>query len=86
MEENKKSGLCIAALVCGLVSILLNPMYLVSLAAIILGAIGLGKSMNPKGFALTGVIAGAATLLFGCLFDTLISLLTMGLGLPAFFI
>lgn len=85
MEERKYSGVCIAAFVCALVSIFINPVYLVSVAAIILGIIGLSKHLYPKGFALTGVIVGSITLLT-CVVDVILSIVTFGMYLPFIFI
>ena len=58
--EKKSNGLGIASFVCGLIAILgcCNPFYLVSLAALILGIVGVCMKDAPKGMAITGIILG----------------------------
>ena len=60
-EKKKKSGLCIAALVIGIVSIFWVPGTLLGLAAVIMGIIGLAKHKSPKGCAVWAIILGGFT-------------------------
>ena len=63
VTQKKTSGVAIAAFVCGLVSFLCcNPFYLVSLAAVILGIIGLCTAAEPKWMTITGLILGAVAI------------------------
>lgn len=64
-EQNKPkdgSGMAIAAMVCGIVSIVLNCIFFIafpsSIAAIILGIICLAKKKIGKGMAIAGLVCG----------------------------
>lgn len=75
------SGISIAALVCAIVSIFFNPLYLISLLAIIFGIIGLLTSWNrPKGCATAGLILGIIFLCIDFVFDLIMLPLTFGLS------
>ncbi len=64
-EEKKTSGLSIASLVCGIVSLvccfLTGPL---SIAAIVLGIIALVKKSAGKGMAIGGIITSAVAIIF----------------------
>lgn len=80
-EAPKNSGVAIAALVCGIVGFFINPVYLVSLAAIILGIVGLAaKDNQPKGMATTGLVLGCVSLVMQFIADLLLSVFTLGLS------
>ena len=56
-QPPKNNGVGIAALVCGLVSLCCcNPLYLVSLAAIVLGIIGMCTKGCSTGLSLSGLL------------------------------
>lgn len=75
----KKNGWAIAALVCGIVSLCCcNPMYMVSLAAIITGIIGLMGNKGSKGMAITGIVLGGVAVLIGIVLDILLLPFTFG--------
>jgi hypothetical protein len=63
------NGLAIAALICGIASIVLCFVFAPGVAAIVLGAIGLGKAKQlggkGKGQAIAGIVLGAVSLLAG---------------------
>lgn len=87
--EEKKSGngLGIAALVCGIVSFCcLNPLYLVSAAAIILGIVALCKKGENKVMPIVGLCLGGGSLLLGMVVDIIITICTMGAGFFSFLI
>ena len=81
MREKKTSGLAIAALICGIVSNLpfLNPLYLPSLAAVILGIVGLTRP-SGKVMAIVGLILGAIALIGGLVWDIIMLPITFGVG------
>ncbi len=73
----KESGVGVAAMICGIVSFLCNPFYLVVMAAVILGIVGIATANGrPKGMAITGLILGIVAT--GC--QIIIDILTLGVG------
>ena len=66
-EEKKTDALAVGSLVCGICSFVINPSYLVSMAAIVLGCIGLFQNKNSKGMKIAGIATGAASILLGWL-------------------
>lgn len=77
----KKNGWAIAALVCGIVSLCCcNSMYMVSLAAIITGIIGLMGDKGSKGMAIAGIVLGGVSALIGVVVDIITLPLTFGTG------
>ena len=80
-EKQQKNGISIAALVCGIISFCCcNPLYLVSIAAIILGIVGMSKNDGSKGMAVAGLILGAVSIIFCLIVDLVTIPLTMGFG------
>lgn len=80
VQQKRINGWAIAALICGLVSLLVtNPLYLVSLAAIILGIVGLTRA-SGKGMAVAGIITGGVAVVCGILWDIIMLPITFGLG------
>ena len=61
--KSEPKGFSITALVLGLVSILFGFTFLMPIAALIFGLIGLNKEPAGKGMALVGVIIGGLALL-----------------------
>ncbi len=76
--------MAIASLILGIVGFFLNPLYLVSIAAIVTGVIGRGN-YDQKGMATAGLILGICTFVLQCIGDILITLFTFGLGFFAIF-
>ena len=72
------SGLCLAALICGIAGFLFNPMYLVSIAALVCGIIALVQHANPRGMALAGTICGGCALVLQFIVDCILSVFTFG--------
>ena len=85
-EEKKTSGLAIASLVCGIASLIINPCYLVSLAAIVLGIIGLSLRCGGKGMALAGLLVGSGSIVIWVIIDTIATIVSGGLGFFSYFI
>ncbi len=57
--QNTASGVSIASLCCGIAGFCINPFYLVNLAAIVTGIIGIAQAGNkPKGMAIAGLALG----------------------------
>lgn len=78
---NKTSnGVGVAALVCGIICFFCNPFYLVCLAAVILGIVGLCQAGKPKGAAIAGLILGIAGTITQVIIDFLLSIFTMGIS------
>lgn len=77
-------GICIAALVLGIVGFFLNPCYIVSLLAIIFGFFGQAKNNSKKAFAIWGWALGFAAIVLQILGDLLVSLFSGGVGLFVF--
>lgn len=86
-EKKHNDGLAIAALVCGIVSFCCcNPLYLVSVAAIILGIVALVKKTESKAMSIVGLCLGGASILIGFCADLILTIASMGAGFPVFFI
>ena len=66
-EPQKASGLAIASMVCGILSIVLCCVWYLSailaIAAIVMGIINNVKKMGGKGMAIAGIVTGACGLL-----------------------
>ena len=79
-ESSKgSSGLGIASMVCGILSLTcFNPLYLVASAAVILGIISLCQKNTTKGFGIAGIICGALAILFGIILDIILLPITFG--------
>ena len=76
----KANGFSVAALTCGIISFLLNPLYLTSLGAIVLGIIGISKAKDrSKGLAITGLVLGGCALAFQIALDSVLSVFSTGL-------
>lgn len=84
-EPQKQSGIGIAAMVLGIVAFFVNPLYLCSLTALILGIIGACKKDSKKGCAITGIILGVVSVMWQIVFDFVLSIFTGGLGIVSFF-
>ena len=85
-QKPKNNGFAIAALVCGLISFFINPVYTVSLAAIILGIVALAKKNDSKAMSIIGIVLGAVSIAFGVVVDLLLTIFTAGAGFCSFFI
>ena len=80
-EKKKHSGVAIAALICGIAGFFFNPLYAVTLAAIVLGIIGIATAKDrPKGLAVTGLVLGCIALPTQLGIDLVMSVFTFGLS------
>ncbi len=70
----------IMAFVFGLVGFIFNPLYLISLAAIILGIIGQINNISKKSLAIAGWILGIVSLICQLAFDFICAASTCGVG------
>lgn len=78
-QTEKTIGL--VSLILGGVAFLINPLYGLSIAAIITGAVGIATAGGrPKTKATIGLILGIVSILFQCVLDMLVTILTMGIG------
>ena len=68
----------VAALVLGILAFFLNPCYLCSIFAIILGAIGMRGPF--RSMAMVGMILGIVSLLVQVVFDIATTILSFGVG------
>ena len=84
----KASGVALAAFICGIVGICCcNPMYLMNLAAIVLGIVGIATAHDrPKGMAIAGLCMGIGGILLQFVADLLITIFSFGTGFFSFFI
>lgn len=80
VNNNSKDGMCVASLVLGIVGFFINPIYVVSILAIIFGAIGLNSTGPNSGKAQTGIILGVIAICVQIALDCVLTLFTAGLG------
>jgi hypothetical protein len=63
-SAEKTSGMAITSLVLGIISLIINPVFILSILAIIFGIVGIGQinksggTIKGKGFAVAGIIIG----------------------------
>ena len=81
----EKNTIGMIGMILGIVGFFLNPVYLVSVAAIILSIIGLTKKNTTKGMAIAGIILGPLSLIAQLVFDFVFTALTYGVGVFSFF-
>ena len=80
VPAKKDSGVCVVALICGIVAFIYNPLYLVSVSAVITGIVGLTGNRDSKGLAVTGLILGILAFLLQLVVDIVLSVFTFGLS------
>lgn len=84
-QKEKTIGL--VSLILGAVAFLVNPLYGLSIAAIICGAIGIATANGaPKTKAIIGLVLGIVSILFQCCLDSIITVCTAGIGGVSVFI
>ncbi len=83
----EKSGICTAALVLGIVSFFINPLYLVSITGLILGIVGINKKPVPvnRNLGGWGIGLSGASILIQLILDIIITICTAGMGFVSFF-
>ena len=78
-------NLCVIAFVFGILGFFFDPLYLISLAAIIMGIIGHANMGSKKTLGMLGWILGLASLICQIIFDFVCSVSTCGIGLVSIF-
>ena len=70
----QKNGLCTAALVLGIASFFVDPMYLVSLTGLILGIVGITRKPTPtnKSCGVWGIILSSCGFVVQLILDILL--------------
>lgn len=85
--QKQSNGCAVASLVCGIIAFLcFNPMYLISITAIVLGIVGVSKHDSSKGMATAGIILGAVSIVTSFIMDLIVTIFSFGLGFFTFFI
>lgn len=79
-EDTSKDGMCMAAFVLGIVGFFLNPFYIVTILAIVFGAIGQGSQSKNAGKAKIGMFLGIGAIVWQFLLDIILTLVTGGAG------
>ena len=68
-QYQQPSGLAIASMVLGIVSVVISLFWILSIpiaiTAIVLGSVALVKKYTGKGMSIAGIVTGAVTLLIG---------------------
>ncbi len=84
---SQKSGLCTAALVLGIASFFVDPLYLVSLTGLILGIVGINQKPTPtnKSCGVWGIILSSCGFVAQLTLDIILSIFTAGIGVFSFF-
>ena len=80
VQQKSTNGVGVASFVCGLICFLCNPFYLICLAAVILGIVGLCQAGKPKGLAAAGLILGIFGTITQVILDLVLSVFTLGLS------
>ena len=80
------SGAATAALICGILALFVNPMYIISLVAIITGFVGISAKPENKSSAIGGLILGFVSLFIQLIADIIITIFSFGFGFFSFFI
>lgn len=68
-NNNDYKTVCLLALIFGISGFLINPLYLVSIAAIVLGIVGQLHTVYYKNWAIAGWICGAVSMVFQFIID-----------------
>ena len=75
-EKKDQTTVCILALVFGIVSFFCDPFYAFTIAAVVLGIVGIANNGSKKGLAIAGLICGICAIPVQFIID----ICTMGLG------
>ena len=81
MQEKKSGAINITSFVMSLISLLCcNPLYMLSIAAIITGIVGIVTGADKKGLGIAGLVIGFIAVAWGVLLDALLFPLTFGMS------
>lgn len=83
-QNSGGEGLCVAALVLGIVGICVNPCYIVSILAIVFGFIGQSKNNSKKALAIWGWALGFVGIALHVCADFGLMIITGGAGMVSF--
>ena len=75
-----KDGLCMASLILGIIGFFINPLYILSILAIVFGIIGMNSTSANADKAKVGLILGIASLCLQFIVDLLLTIFTFGMG------
>ena len=76
----------IVSLILAILAGCFNPCYIVSIVAIVLGAVGLSKKYDSKGIAIAGLVIAIVTFILQIILDICITLFSAGIGIFSVFI
>ena len=79
-NKDSKDTLSITSLILGIVGFLVNPLYIVSVLAIIFGAIGMNSNGVHKDKGKIGMILGIIAICVQVVVDFILTILTAGAG------
>ncbi len=79
-EPQKNSGVGIAAMICGIVAFFIDPLYVTSLAALIMGIIGVCDKTHKKGMAIAGIILAVVSGICQIMMDIFLTVFSAGIG------
>lgn len=77
---DSKDGMCVAALILGIVGFFLNPFYVCSILSIVFGAIGMKANGEKSSLAKVGLILGIANFGIQFILDLITTICTAGMG------
>lgn len=77
-----KSGICIAALVLGIVAFFINPLYLVSITGLVMGIVGINQKPIPlnKSLGIWGIVLSSTALVIQLILDIILAAFTGGMS------
>ncbi len=85
MEKKDYTGICTWSLILGITAFFCNPLYLMPIAAIVLGIVGIVNGGSRKGLAIAGLICGLVAIPVQIFLDTFagtfVTLITGGVGI-----
>lgn len=79
-SNDSKDGMCIASMILGIVGFFVNPVYVVSILAIIFGAIGMKSTGTNAGKAKVGLVLGIVAICIQIVLDFILTIFTAGMG------
>ena len=89
LEKPQKNGIGTAALICAIIAFIFNPFYILPSVAFILGVVGLIVGLcthKPVGTSVAGLILSIGAYVVQIVVDTILTIITLGLGFFVFFI
>lgn len=79
---SSKSGICIAALVLGIVAFFINPLYLVSITGLVMGIVGINQKPIPlnRNLGIWGIVLSSTALVIQLILDIILAAFTGGMS------